>query len=68
VRYLSFFFRSFCETDSFLLFSLADLLFQSLWGGSGVLGGIGESGGGVNPALNLFGTLGLTGGDEFGLE
>ncbi|GAA5854495.1 hypothetical protein JCM8547_004863 [Rhodosporidiobolus lusitaniae] len=44
-----------------------DMLFQSLWGGSGVLGGIGESGGGVNPALNLFGTLGLTG-DEFGLE
>ncbi|GAA5916970.1 hypothetical protein JCM6882_005074 [Rhodosporidiobolus microsporus] len=44
-----------------------DLLFQSLWGGSGGVGGAGDVGGGVNPALNLFGTLGLTG-DEFGLE
>ncbi|GAA5821960.1 hypothetical protein JCM11251_004797 [Rhodosporidiobolus azoricus] len=44
-----------------------DLLFQSLWGGSGSVGQAGDMGGGVNPALNLFGTLGLTG-DEFGLE
>ncbi|GAA5930045.1 hypothetical protein JCM10213_002852 [Rhodosporidiobolus nylandii] len=42
-----------------------DLLFQSLWGGSGV-GGTGEVGdGSINPALGLFGTLV---GDEFGLE
>ncbi|GAA6005075.1 hypothetical protein JCM10207_008503 [Rhodosporidiobolus poonsookiae] len=38
-----------------------DLLFQSLWGS----GAMGDLGSGVNPALNLFGTLV---GDEFGLE
>ncbi|GAA5971935.1 hypothetical protein JCM11641_001576 [Rhodosporidiobolus odoratus] len=43
-----------------------DLLFQSLWGGAGAMGGSGEVGdGGVNPALGLFGTLV---GDEFGSE
>ncbi|GAA5920323.1 hypothetical protein JCM1841_004532 [Sporobolomyces salmonicolor] len=43
-----------------------DLLFQSLWGGGAAARG-GQHGdlGGMNPALNLFGTLV---GDEFGLD
>ncbi|GAA6057140.1 hypothetical protein JCM3770_004842 [Rhodotorula araucariae] len=43
-----------------------DLLFQSLWGsGAGPTGGPGDFGSGVNPALNLFGTLV---GEDFGLD
>ncbi|BGP47112.1 zinc finger transcriptional activator [Rhodotorula kratochvilovae] len=43
-----------------------DLLFQSLWGsGAGPTGGPGDFGSGVNPSLNLFGTLV---GEDFGLD